>query len=437
MEELQKVMSFLDRLIEQDIGKAVKILEETPQKDAAAILANVSSESVARLFRRFQSSFAAALLEERTPETIVAIITSMPPNQAASIVVHLSPHTRDSLIPSISGPLAEKIRDLYTYPEGSVGRFMSMNYLSFHQHEEVGDVIEKIRSLAGKKSIPASYTYVLDDDGILLGVLNMRDLMLAQPDQQLQSVMVGDVFTLHCFMDRSEAARELAKRKFFSAPIVDNENVLLGVIKVENMITGIKEDLTSDLQKMVGAGGDERTFSPISFALKKRLVWLHINLATAFMAAGVVSLFTDIISKITILAIFLPVIAGQGGNAGAQSLAVVMRGLVMREIPAARVRELILKESLLGAINGLVIGVVTALIAWLWYGNGWLGLVIGLGMILNLIIAGFAGSSIPIIMKRVGIDPAQSSSIILTTVTDVMGFLAFLGLAVIFQNYLI
>ena len=437
MENSEQIMSFMERLVTEDVGKAVKILEETPKKDVSDILAKMSSECVASLFRRFQSSFAAVLLEERSPEDIVAILTIMPPNQAASVFAHLSIHVRDRLIPSITGSLAEKIRDLYTYPEGSVGRFMSVNYLSFHQYEKVGDVIEKIRSLAGKKSIPASYTYVLDDDGILLGVLNMRDLMLAQPDQQLQSVMLGNVFTLHCFMDRSEAARELAKRKFFSAPIVDNENRLLGVIKVENILTGIKEDLTSDLQKMVGAGGDERTFSPISFALKKRLVWLHINLATAFLAAGVVSLFTDIIAKITVLAIFLPVIAGQGGNAGAQSLAVVMRGLVMREIPANRVRELILKESLLGAINGLVIGIVTALIAWLWYGNGWFGLVIGLGMILNLVIAGFAGSSIPVLMKKVGIDPAQSSSIILTTVTDVMGFLAFLGLAVIFQNYLI
>lgn len=437
MNDSPQVLSFLERLIEQDISKAVKILEETPTKEAAAILADMTPQIVGQLIHRFQSSFAAALLEEREPEFIVSILTTMPPNQAASIVVHLSLPTRDRLLPSISAPLAEKIRDLYTYPEGSVGRFMSANYLSFYKHEEVGDVIEKIRALASKKSIPASYTYVLDDDGILAGVLNMRDLMLARPDQQLHSVMLGTVFTLHCFMDRSEAARELAKRKYFSAPVVDNENRLLGIIKVENMLTGLKEDLTSDLQKMVGAGGDERTFSPLSFALKKRLVWLHINLATAFLAAGVVSLFTDIIAKITILAIFLPVIAGQGGNAGAQSLAVVMRGLVMREIPANRVRALIIKETLLGAINGVVIGLVTALIAWLWYGNGWFGLVIGLGMILNLVIAGFAGSSIPILMKKIGIDPAQSSSIILTTVTDVMGFLAFLGLAVIFQNYIV
>lgn len=437
MHDIQQVMTFVERLVALDIGKAVKILEETPKKDAAAILANMSPESVAQLIRRLQTSFSAALLEERDPESASAILTSLPPNQAASIVMHLSLESRKRLLPSISGELAEKIRDLYTYPEGSVGRYMSTDYLTFLKHEEAGDVIEKIRSLASQKNFPVSYTYVVDDDGILEGVLNMRDLMLARPEQPLSSFMIANVFTLHCFLDRSEATREMAKRKYFAAPIVDNEKRILGVIKAENMLTGLKEDVTADLLKMVGAGGDERTFSPIRFALKKRLFWLNVNLATAFMAAAVVAMFEGIIAKITILAVFLPVIAGQGGNAGAQSLAIVMRGLVMREIPPKRVKELIWKETRLGAVNGIAIGIVTAIIAWLWHGNAWFGLVIGLGMILNLLIAGFAGSSIPILMKKMGIDPAQSSSIILTTVTDVMGFLAFLGLAVIFQDFLI
>ena len=171
--------------------------------------------------------------------------------------------------------------------------------------------------------------------------------------------------------------------------------------------------------------------------MKKRLPWLHINLATAFLAAAVVALFEGIIAKLTILAVFLPVVAGQGGNAGAQSLAVVMRGIVMREIPKDKIFHLVLKEVKIGAINGIVIGAVTALVAWLWYGNPYLGLVIGLGMLVNLIVAGLAGASIPLIMKKIGIDPAQSSSIILTTVTDVLGVLAFLGFAVMFQNALI
>jgi magnesium transporter len=162
-----------------------------------------------------------------------------------------------------------------------------------------------------------------------------------------------------------------------------------------------------------------------------------VNLATAFLAAAVVALFEDIIAQMTILAVFLPVVAGQGGNAGAQSLAVVMRGLVMREIPPNQMLRLIVKEGRLGILNGAVIGIVTALVAWLWQGNPYLGVVIGLGMLVNLFFAGLAGASIPLLMKRIGIDPAQSSSIILTTVTDVLGFVAFLGFAVIFQRFLV
>jgi magnesium transporter len=188
---------------------------------------------------------------------------------------------------------------------------------------------------------------------------------------------------------------------------------------------------------MFGAGGDERVSSTIWFSIKKRLPWLHVNLATAFLAAAVVAAFEGIIAKLTVLAVFLPVVAGQGGNVGAQSLAVVMRGIVMREIRRDKKFRLVLKEGILGAVNGAVIGAVTALIAWMWNGNPYLGLVIGLGMLVNLISAGLSGSSIPLIMKKIGIDPAQSSSIILTTVTDVVGFLAFLLFAVIFQGYLL
>lgn len=428
---------FTERLIEQDIGEAVKIFEAIPKTDASGILAELSGEKVIQIIRRLQTSFAAALLEDIESESVVAILAVMPPSKAASIVTHFSLEKRNAVLPNISGDLANKIRELYTYPEGSVGRYMSTDYLTFLKQEEAGDVIEKIRNMANKKSMPASYTYVVDEEGILQGVLNMRDLMLARSDASLSGIMISNLFTLHCFMDRSDAAREMAKRKYFAAPIVDSENRLLGIIKAENMLTGLREDFSSDLLKMVGAGGDERTFSPLLFAMKKRLLWLNVNLLTAFLAAGVVAMFEGIIAKITILAIFLPVIAGQGGNAGAQALAIVMRGLVMREIPATRVKELIWKETRLGAINGVVIGIITAIIAYLWHGNAWFGLVIGLGMILNLIIAGLAGSSIPILMKKMGIDPAQSSSIILTTVTDVMGFLAFLGLAVIFQDKLI
>jgi len=215
------------------------------------------------------------------------------------------------------------------------------------------------------------------------------------------------------------------------------KNKLIGVIRPDQLIKGVKENISEDIMKMFGAGGDEKTFSPVLYTLKKRLPWLHVNLLTAFMAASVVAVFEDVIAKITILAVFLPIVAGQGGNAGAQSLAVVMRGLVMREIPPHKVKHLIAKETLVGAVNGVVIGVVTGMVSWLWKGNPYLGVVIGLGMLVNLTAAGLSGALIPVAMKALRLDPAQCSSIILTTITDIVGFFAFLGFAAIFQQFLI
>jgi magnesium transporter len=207
-------------------------------------------------------------------------------------------------------------------------------------------------------------------------------------------------------------------------------------VKANQLIGHVQQEATEDLLKMFGAGGTERTFSPIGFSLRKRLPWLNVNLLTAFLAAAVVAIFEDTIAQITALAVFLPVVAGQGGNAGAQSLAVVMRGLVMREIPREKFWKLISKESKIGLVNGISIGLITALVAWLWYDNAMLGVVIGLAMIVNLVVAGLSGAAIPLIMKSWGFDPAQSSSIVLTTITDVVGFFAFLGFARIFMKFL-
>ena len=282
-----------------------------------------------------------------------------------------------------------------------------------------------------------TYCYVVDDHQRLLGVLSMRDLMLAPSDELLENVMRGDVFTVDGSLDREEVANQLSGHRFFAAPVVDAEKRLLGIVKSDQLIEEVQEEASEDIQKMYGAGGDERPFSPVAFSLRKRLPWLHVNLLTAFTAAAVIALFEDLIARITILAVFLPVVAGQGGNAGAQTLAVIIRGIVLREIPPHRISRLLLKEVWLGVLNGLVIGAVTGLVAWLWNGNPFLGVVIALAMLVSLAIAGLAGAVIPLGMKALRRDPAQSSMILLTTITDIVGFLTFLGFALLFQQYLI
>lgn len=424
------------KFFEQDLPSASLTLEGMNAEDAARVVEALPVEMAVRIAKNLQISFAAALMAKTNEAFLNRMASRLDPQLLASILMHFPEASRERLRRHIIGKTEEKVRDYLEYPEGSVGRFMTTDFLSFNHSISVREAVGKIRSLA-KRQFPLSYAYVVDDEHRLVGVLNMRDLLIALPQQPLDTVLQRNVFTIHCFVDLQDAASELAKRKYFAAPVVDSENHILGIIKAERLIKGVQEESSQDIQKMFGVGADERPFSSIWFSMKKRLFWLHINLLTAFMAASVVALFEGIIAKITVLAVFLPVVAGQGGNAGAQSLAVVMRGIVMREIPKNQTMALILKEGKLGVVNGAIIGLVTALVAWLWQGNPYLGVVIGLGMLVNLIVAGLSGAAIPLFMKRVGIDPAQSANIILTTVTDIMGFFAFLGFAVWFQNYLL
>jgi magnesium transporter len=436
MTENTTLLNLTQLFFERNLDAAAQILESMTEEEAIEVLKSLPAPLAVQVVKVLQIGYAATLLRDSDEAFLVEMITHLDPQFLASILMRLPKESRERMSQHISGKLKVQVSELLDYPEGSIGRTMTVDFVALNHDNRVEEAIEKIRLLA-KRRFPFSYVYVIDDDSRLVGVLNMRDLMLAAPDKTLLEISRKDLFALHCFTDSQEAAAELAKRRFFAAPVVDSENRILGIIKAERMIHGVQEETTKDIQRMFGAGADERVFSTIWFSIKKRLPWLHINLVTAFMAAGVVAMFEGIIAKMTILAVLLPVVAGQGGNAGAQSLAVVMRGIVMREIPQNKTIPLILKEGRIGAINGIVIGLVTALVAWAWNGNPFLGLVIGLGMLVNLIFAGISGASIPLIMKKIGIDPAQSSSIILTTVTDIIGFLAFLGFAVIFQNYLI
>jgi len=430
------LLPMVKRYFETDPNGAARSLETMPEEQVVEVLRALPPTLAAKTVRQLQVTYAAAVLKDAEVDLFKEIAEGLDPHHAATIFMHLPGEARERFLHYAPQKLRREIQEHLTYPEDSVGRLMTTSFLAVRADLTVAEAVERIRQLAQKR-FPASYAYVVDEQDRLKGVMNMRDLLLAAPEEKLGSIMRKEIFTLHSFTDREEAARELAKRRYFAVPVVDHDGHILGIIKAEQLIQGVQEEITEDMQRMFGAGGDERVFSPMRYSLKKRLPWLHVNLATAFLAAAVVALFEDVIAKITVLAVFLPVVAGQGGNAGAQSLAIVMRGLVMREIPKDKFKKLILKESLLGTLSGAVTGLVTAAVAWLWHGNPWLGLVIGLAMVVNLFAAGLAGAAIPILMKRMGLDPAQCSSIILTTVTDVIGFFAFLGFAVVFQNHLI
>lgn len=421
--------------LERDPVTAAYILQTMDEAHAVALLKALPPHLCAQVFPYLQVTYAAALIKEIPPSLFESIIPRMKPEQAASILLNFSHEERTTFLNRLPETIKRTIQDILMFPENSAGRIMSTDFLAFHENIKVKEAVQRLRALAHKHA-PLSYAYVVDDTGCLVGVLNMRDLLLSPGDSPLSPIMKKNVFAVNGFSDRETVARELSKHHYFAAPVIDADRRLLGIVTADQLFGDVQEEATEDILRMVGAGRDEHTFSPIVYALKKRTPWLQVNLATAFLAAAVVGMFQDLIAKITILAVFLPVVAGQGGNAGAQSLAVVMRGLVMREIHRSNALRLILKETALGVLNGIITGAVTALIAWFWHGNPMLGVVIGLAMIVNLTAAGLSGAAIPLALKGLGMDPAQSSSIILTTITDVVGFFSFLGFAVIFQRYL-
>lgn len=323
-----------------------------------------------------------------------------------------------------------------TYPKNSVGEMIDPYFLTFNQTSTVKDAVDTIRLLANNK-LSLNYAYVVDDNHCLTGVLNMRDLLFARDEDVLSGVMLKDVYSVNAYRDREDVANEVRQKRFIALPVVDRDGHLLGTLKYKDLLKAAQEEASEDIQKMFGAGAEEKVDSPLRMTIATRLPWLNVNLLTAFMASGIIGLFEGTIARITALAVFLPVVASQGGNAGAQSLAVVMRGLALNEIPPGKAGRIIVKETTAGLVNGLVVGLVTGAVTWIWNGNPIFGLIIAVAMVGNMITAAFFGSSIPLVMKRMGFDPAQCSNIILTTFTDIFGFFFFLGLAVIFQDKLV
>ena len=430
-------VSLIKKFFELNPVDAAHSLEALNEEEAIFILKSVSPELASRAFNFLEPRFAANLLLNSPDEIAVQIFGKMTVTRAAELILCIQrQEDREKLLEQIEPAQTDQIRKLITYPDDTAGRIMVPNVFAFHVEMKVGEAIQKLRSLAQKK-VPLNYIYVTDSNNCLKGVLNMRELLLAEEGQLLESVMIPNVFRVEATMDREKVIQELNSRSFISVPVVDKNSHLLGTIRTDELVASVQEEATEDIQKMFGAGGDEHVFSPISFSIRKRLGWLNINLATAFLASSVVALFEDAIAKLTVLAVFLPIVASQGGNTGAQSLAVVMRGLVLREVEPRLAQKVILKEGLLGLLNGIIVGGVSAVAAWLWKGNVFLGVVICLAMIVNMVFAGISGAAIPILMKALGKDPAQSSNIILTTVTDVVGFFAFLSLAVLFSPFLV
>lgn len=326
------------------------------------------------------------------------------------------------LLPKIT---SREILDFLSYNENSAGFLMETNLFSCSKEDTVEATLEKLRKLGDRKILTI---YIIDEDDKLIGRVPVNYIAIAKPEQQLDELMY-EAHSVQALATREEVLDCIINHSLLQVPVVDINNHLLGIIRNDTVLTASREEASGDLQTMFGAGKEEHALSKASFAIRKRLPWLQINLLTAFLASMVVGFFEDTIAQITILAIFLPVVAGQSGNTGSQALAVTIRGLALKEIRISQWLLVARKELLVGFVNGVAVAITTGIVVFFWADSLGIAVVIGISMILSMIIAGFAGAVIPIGLKAIGQDPATSSSIILTTVTDICGFLSFLGLA--------
>ena len=436
MKKKEAAIEIVKKFIQSDPLKAAQALETLALQDAAQVLKDLPAAVAAQCLEHLPPLTAAQLLEKNSRESAAAIMLRVGKYHAADIFRRFRPEFAKAVIPLLAHDFSKDIAEILAYPAESAGRMMHTDFLAFRRDMKVREVIQKLRQMA-KKHLPATYCYVVDEENRLLGVLNMRDLLLGSPDSPVEEVMIKEVLKISPFADREELIKMFTKKHFLAMPVVNETGRIIGIVNTKNIIASTEEEATEDLQILFGASAHERVYSPASFKIAKRLPWLHINLATVFMAGMVVALFEGLISKLAVLAIFLPVVSGQGTNAGTQTLAVVLRGMIMREIEPRSAMKLVLTEVWVGFVNGLVTGLVTAVVVWLWKGNPYLGLVVGLSMVLTLVAAGLSGALIPITMKRLGFDPAHSSGIVLTTITDIVGFFSFLGLAWLLQGKLL
>jgi magnesium transporter len=435
MGKIRASNALVKAFFEQHPADAARSLEALPHDEARVILKTVPIDSAAAALEFMNPHTASLIFDDLTPALAKPFLEKISPKKGADILLDFPQERRVEFLSVLDPVQAQTLAALLMYPPETAGGMMSPGVAALNKDMTVGEAIRALRVMGKKKQL--YYVYVTDTENRLQGVLGMRELILADPHMPIENIMSKEVVSVPAQMDREEVVKFASQHQYLAIPVVDAEKRLLGIIQSQDLVEAAEEEATEDIQKMFGAGGDEQALSPVSFSMRKRLPWLLVNLGTAFLAAAVVGLFEGTIARITALAVFLPVVAGQGGNTGTQTLAVVIRGLALGEVEKGRTARVFLKEASLGILNGVIVGIVTAAVGYFWHGSGVFGLVIGLAMVTNMFIASVSGAGIPLVMRALGWDPAQSSSIILTTVTDVMGFFTFLGLATLFQHLLV
>jgi magnesium transporter len=425
---LGPVRRLVNTLTPAEIGN---LLESLPSEKRLMVWGLVDPEDDGEVLVHVGEEVRESLIRDMDPDELRAAAGSLDVDDLAELMEDLPHDLVDEVLRSMDRDNRERLEQVLSYPEDTAGRLMNPDVVTVRADVDV-DVVLRYLRMRGEMPEHTDHIYVVSRRHQYLGRVALAKLLTADPDSPLNTLIDDEQPALDASTPVTEVASEFANRDFISAPVVDANNVLLGHITIDDVVDVIREQAEHQALSAAGLDEDEDLFSPVPRAARRRAVWLGINLATAFLAAFVIGRFEHALEQVVALAILMPVVASMGGIAGTQTLTLIVRGLALGQVGAANAMRLLSKELLVGALNGVLWALVVGVLAWLWFGDVELAGVIAAAILINLGVAALSGVVIPLLLRRMAIDPAIAGGVVLTTVTDVVGFLVFLGLGTLF-----
>ncbi len=429
-----------------DPNRAVKLLTALHYADQADIFEELSQEEQERLLPLLDIATTADLLEEMEDADAVEAVEDMPTERLADVLDEMEPDEAADLLgdlpPEQASALLEEMEDsaevipLLKYADDTAGGLMTTSFIALQRGTTAQQAIEFLRTVSPDVDVPY-YLYVEDETGRLIGVVGMRELVIASPETRIETIMDPDVIYVRADEDQEEVARVMTRYDLTAIPVVGEDGKLIGVITYDDILDVVEDEATEDIYHMANVSDAELTpESPVWQQVRGRLPWLLVNTGTAAFAAWVVSQYEDSISQVAALAVFQSIVTGQGGNAGSQNVAMMVRAIALGDLKARQMLPILAKQAAVGLLQGLTVGAVVGVGAYLWRGNLYLSLVIGLALVGNLLIGGLIGTIVPTALKWLKLDPALASSVFVTAVTDSGGFFLYYTLAGMFLQHL-
>lgn len=427
-----------EALVESAPSDAADVLEELSEEAAVELLSDLDPDDAAEILEEIAPELAAEFLEELPVSDAAAALDFMDPEDAADLIGELDDDNARAVLNAMGIAEAAAVRELLAYPPDTAGGLMSREIAALPIGLTAGEAIERIRQLEDELE-DLSYVYVVDDSHRLVGVISFRDLVFGRPGSGLDESMVHDPVSVTAFTDREEVADLAQRYHLFGVPVTDEAGMLLGMVTTENVLEAVQDEASEDFATSVGAGAEETAYTDVLVSARMRSPWLLLNLALSLGVAFVIESQTGIISEVPVLAALMPVVALLGGNAGSQSLAVIIRSLASDDVPGSRIMGILGRQVRVGMLVGVLVAVTAAMVTYGLIEGGifasnqassvGVATVVAAATLVNLTIAATAGAGIPLALRRMGLDPALASSIFLTFITDLVGFGGFLLVA--------